>query len=101
MRNIRIAADGQKALEEYRRDRPDLILLDLQMPIMDGLSLARAIREEEAGTENSSVLVAVTAAAFEEDRRRAMQAGCDGYLSKPVGREGLIRELARLIPKHR
>lgn len=69
----------------------DLVLMDIQMPVLDGLSAVREIRRREtAFFRERTPVVAVTAHAFEEEAARCFEAGCDGYLSKPIGREELL-----------
>jgi CheY-like chemotaxis protein len=76
------AADGREALEKIRETRPDLVLLDIQMPEMDGYAVLREIRSDPA--LESLRVVAVTAFAMQGDRERALKAGFDDYLTKPV-----------------
>lgn len=76
------AADGKTGVEAALRDRPDLILLDIQLPVMDGYQVARALREhaELAATP----IVALTSYAMVGDREKALAAGCNGYIEKPI-----------------
>ncbi len=91
-----IAGDGQEALAKHTRQPFDLILMDIRMPVMDGISTARAIRDGEAAGRlpGRVVIVALTADAMDGDRRSCLQAGMDDYLSKPVNREMLAAVLA-------
>jgi signal transduction histidine kinase/DNA-binding response OmpR family regulator len=89
--DIRMAADGREAVEACAGDRFDLVLMDLQMPGMDGIGAARTIRETDARTP----LLALTAHAYPRDRERCMAAGMDDYLAKPVTPERLIRYVDR------
>lgn len=80
--------------------RPDLVFMDLQMPDMDGLEATRRIRAWEAlGGAPRIPVVALTAAAFDTDRQRCMDAGMDGYIAKPVMLANLRAELARWLPR--
>jgi len=83
--------NGREALKALRYDRHDLVLMDVQMPEMDGLAATRAIRELECSNGKHVPIVAMTAHAFQVDRDRCLSAGMDGYLSKPV-RPGPLRE---------
>ena len=76
------AADGREALEKIRETRPDLVLLDIQMPEMDGYAVLREIRRDPA--LQGIRVVALTAFAMQGDRERALEAGFDDYLTKPV-----------------
>ena len=93
---VEIAADGHEALCLTERNCYDVILMDVQMPGMDGLEATAAIRKRENG-ENRVPIIAMTAHAMKGDRQRCLAAGMDGYLSKPVNaREmiGLVESLA-------
>jgi len=86
------AADGRTTVELVRRERPDLILLDLAMPGMDGWEAARRLK---ADPETADIpIIALTAFAMRGDEERARQAGCDAYLSKPC-RPQTIRDVVR------
>jgi CheY-like chemotaxis protein len=93
--------DGQGALDGATGPlRPDLVFMDLQMPDMDGLEATRRIRAWEAlGGAPRIPVVALTAAAFDTDRQRCMDAGMDGYIAKPVMLANLRAELARWLPR--
>ncbi len=81
---VAVAASGTQALEAYDKGRFDVILMDIQMPEMDGLEATRIIREMEKDSGRHTPIVALTAHASTEDRERCRAAGMDGYLSKPV-----------------
>lgn len=87
-----IQADtGQKALEIAGREQPDLILMDIQLPEMDGLEVTRLLKENE---QTSHIrVIALTAHAMRGDEERAREAGCSGYIAKPIN----TREFAAVI----
>ena len=92
-----VAENGLRAVEMARESDYDLILMDVQMPVMDGLQATAAIR---ALPERRTVpILAMTANAFEEDRRRCMEAGMDDHISKPIEPEHLYAALARWLPE--
>jgi len=84
-----VAVDGREALEAVKRQRYDVVLMDLHMPEMDGLEATRGIREL-SGDAASVPIVALTANAFADDIERCRQAGMDGHLGKPFGKEDLV-----------
>jgi signal transduction histidine kinase len=98
--DVTVVEDGAQAVEAFRSGRPDLVLLDCQMPVMDGLEAARRIRTLEA-TEGwpRTPMVALTANAFEGDRAESLAAGMDDHLAKPFKDEDLARVLARYLPE--
>ena len=87
------AEDGEAGLEALAKTVPDLVLLDLSLPRMDGWTVARSIREHPDSARSNLTVIALTAHAMKGDRERALEAGCDGYISKPVS----PRELARTV----
>jgi len=89
------ACNGSETLELFSRHSFDLILLDVQMPVMDGLQAAQAIRQIEGLSGRHTPIVALTAYASEDDRRRCRQAGMDDYLSKPFKAADLLAVLVR------
>jgi PAS domain S-box-containing protein len=101
--SVRTAGDGAEVLARLREEVPDLVLMDLEMPVMDGLEATRRIRAGEAGEGARSVPVfAMTAHAFAEYRKRCEAAGMDGYLPKPVRAEALRKAIAaRFAPEAR
>ena len=88
------AANGYEAIEAVKRDAPDLILMDISMPGMDGLTAARKIRE--ATGSRKPPIIAITAYG-EYARRKALEAGCDASLSKPIDFEDLEPVLSRYL----
>jgi CheY-like chemotaxis protein len=91
---VETAIDGQRGLETVRSMRPDVILLDIQLPVMDGYAVARALREEHASA--CPPIIAVTSHAMPGDRERALAAGCSGYIEKPIQPERFIAEMERI-----
>jgi len=79
-----LAENGRQALERWREGEVDLILMDLQMPEMDGIEATRQIRELEANRQSKTFIYALTAHARKEDREECMAAGMDGFMTKPV-----------------
>ena len=93
-----VAADGQIAIEKLRGEPYDLVLMDLQMPGIDGLEATRRIRNPATSVMNPRIpIIALTAHAMTSDRDRALAAGMDGYLSKPVGTLLMKTTLERAI----
>jgi CheY-like chemotaxis protein len=80
--DILSAANGREGVEMARRARPDLILMDLAMPEMDGWDATKVLKSDAA--TRSIPILALTARTLPADRKRAMDAGCDGYISKPI-----------------
>ena len=92
--DLRFAEDGRQAVDLWRSFHPDLIFMDISMPIMDGCAAARSIREAEAGLAHVPI-VALTAHAMEEDGNRIRAAGMDHHLTKPLRRSAILEVLAR------
>jgi CheY-like chemotaxis protein len=90
---VTIAEDGQQALDCLEQQSFDLILMDVQMPVMDGLDATRAIRERERLSGGRVPIVALTAHALKEDRQRCLDAGMDGYLAKPIRAKDLYEKI--------
>lgn len=90
--------DGQQALEALREGDFDLILMDIQMPIMDGIEAARRIRSGAAGRDKADIpIIALTAYAMTGDKEQMLDEGMDGYLAKPVAFDALQKELDRVL----
>jgi two-component system cell cycle response regulator DivK len=88
------ASDGQRALEMALTFVPHLILLDIQLPTMDGYTVARRLREIESLREVP--IVAVTSYAMLGDREKAIEAGCTGYIEKPIDPETFVTEVEQV-----
>ena len=91
---VLIADDGERAVAMHEASAPDLVLMDIQMPAMDGFEATRAIRERERKTGAHVPIIAMTAHAVKGDRERCLASGMDGYLSKPVGQDELRRAIS-------
>jgi CheY-like chemotaxis protein len=96
---VRTAADANEALAVLQVFRPELILLDLQLPGMDGLELARLLKRDL--TKNMGLIVAVTASAMRGDEEKAIEAGCDGYITKPIDTRTLPKLVASYLETSR
>jgi two-component system, cell cycle response regulator DivK len=90
---VRTAADAESALEVVRAARPRLILMDLQLPGMDGLELTRQLKRSP--DTQDIIIIAVTAYAMRGDEQRARAAGCDDYMAKPIDTRALPAVVAR------
>jgi CheY-like chemotaxis protein len=89
------AENGEEALRLVSERNPDIVLMDIAMPVMDGLEALSLIR---SGAANSSVpVIAVTASAFEEDRRRVMAAGANDFIRKPIDRFELLEKIGTAL----
>jgi CheY-like chemotaxis protein len=88
------AATGEEALKLAREHKPDAILLDLRLPYLDGLDVARTLRAEGFGNKP---IVAMSASVFEPDVKAALESGCDAFLAKPCLPETVVQELNRLL----
>ncbi len=90
------ATDGEQGVEYAARERPDIILMDIGLPHIDGIEATRRIRHDH--TMRDVLIVALTAHHESEYRAQALAAGCDAYLTKPVDFDWLIDLLGRLLP---
>lgn len=90
------ACDGQEAIEKTLVEDFDVILMDFNMPVMGGLEATRRLRTLDIKTP----VIALTANVMQDDKDRALAAGCDGFLTKPIGMNNLLNEVKRLLPEH-
>lgn len=93
--SVRCAVDGQDAVNQYRKDRPDLILMDMRMPVLDGYSAVTILRREGA----TLPIIALTANGLAEDEQRCRDVGCTGYLTKPISMGRLLAGVASHLGK--
>ena len=89
---VREAATAQEAFEILKTERPDLIVMDIQLPGMDGLEVTRKLKEQPATADIP--VIAVTSYAMKGDREKALAAGCVGYVTKPIDKKIFIDEVA-------
>lgn len=92
--DVTVATDGQAGVDRARADLPDLILLDMNLPILDGWSAARLLKNDPATA--GIPIVALTAHAMSGDREKTMAAGCDDYHPKPVDFSRLLAQIEAL-----
>jgi len=93
---IDMAEDGREALDKFQENRYDLVLMDMQMPVMDGYTSTAAIRTwERAQGLKPTPILALTAHALKEDEQKSLDAGCDGHLIKPIKKRQLLDAVAR------
>lgn len=89
------ALDGEEGIEKARRELPDIILMDISIPVIDGWQVTETLKRETA--TKGIPIIALTAHAMPGDRQRAMAVGCDGYLAKPCEPRAVLAEVNRLI----
>ncbi len=91
-----LARDGEEALRTISEEEPDLIVLDIQIPKVSGLDLVERVRSDPDRT--GTKIIAVTAYAMNGDREKILQAGCDGYVSKPIDTRAFPGIVASFLP---
>lgn len=94
---VHIAQDVETAVESIHRHPPDLVLLDIQLPRVDGLELVRQLRADAVSRD--LLVVAVTAYAMKGDQEKALAAGCNGYITKPIDTRALPAAIAALLER--
>lgn len=93
---IVMAVDGQQGVDMARSEKPDLILMDMSLPVMDGWTATRTIKDD---AELQAIpVIALTAHAMEGDREKAMAAGCDDYDTKPIELPRLLEKIGKFLP---
>lgn len=94
---VKSVENGEQAVAEVEKDDYQIILMDVQMPVMDGLEATRRIREKEKGKDSSTVIIALTALAMQGDREKCLQAGMNDYLPKPIEKWQLVGMLTKYL----
>ena len=89
--DVVVAQDGQQGLDRARSDAPDLLLLDMNLPVVDGWTVAQTLKRDDA--TKAIPIIALTAHAMAGDRDKALQAGCDDYHAKPVDFSQLVDQI--------
>ena len=96
---VTIAEDGQEAVDMYDSSRFELILMDVQMPVMDGFEATLQIRNKEQETGVRVPIVALTANVIADDQGKCLKVGMDGYLEKPLTKDTLLKALEEVVVK--
>ncbi len=97
VKRIDLANNGKEALDMFGKKKYDLILMDIQMPVMDGITATKKMREIETTTEHRVPIIAITANALAGDRDNCLAAGADDYLSKPFQMDELVERIEALL----
>ena len=92
--DVVVAENGQQALDKMKAEQPAVVLMDMNLPVMDGWTASRKAREDERIRDIP--IIALTAHAMETDRLNALEAGCDDYATKPVDFPGLLIKIEKL-----
>jgi len=90
------AQDGREGIEKALQSKPDLILLDIQLPVMDGYDVAKTLRSNPE--LNEIPIIAVTSYAMTGDREKALSAGCNGYIEKPIDPDTFLAQIDKYLP---
>ncbi|WP_337883984.1 response regulator, partial [Chromobacterium haemolyticum] len=94
------ASNGKEVINAWQHHDIDLILMDVQMPVMDGITACKFIRQVHADSDKRATpIIALTAGAFQEDREAAMAAGMDGFMTKPIDVVRLQDEIERVMKR--
>lgn len=97
--NVTLSSNGKQALEICREQKFDLVLMDIQMPLMDGFEATLEIRNLDKADKIHTPIVAVTAFAMETDRQKCFEVGMDDYISKPFTKEDFYAIVEKNLPK--
>ncbi len=95
---VEVAHDGRQAVEMARRLSPDVVLMDVHMPRLDGIEATRLLQQDPATC--SIPVIALTASAMPDEQRQVLEAGCIGHIAKPIDVPTLTQEIKRLIRVH-
>lgn len=90
-----VAVDGQEGLDKAKADKPDLILMDMSLPVLDGWEATRQLKAD--GATRSIPVIALTAHAMASDEQKAREAGCDDFDTKPIEFQRLLEKMQRLL----
>lgn len=93
--SVIVARNGSDGVEKAIKEKPDLILMDIQLPDIDGLEATRRIRASEA--DGDLPIIAITSYAMPGDRRKALAAGCTSYIEKPINTETIMAEIEKYL----
>ncbi|MGD2034584.1 MAG: response regulator, partial [Bacteroidales bacterium] len=97
VKNIEVANNGKEALDKFGTTKYDLILMDIQMPVMNGIVATKKIRELESSTNTHTPIIAITANALSGDKESCLAAGMNEYISKPFEVESLLKKMQNLL----
>ena len=95
--NVTMVHDGGAALAEFDKLHPDLVLLDVMMPVMDGYAAARAIRASGQTRAGTVPIIAMSANAYAEDVKKCLDSGMNAHISKPLFKNVMLRTIARFV----
>ncbi len=93
--NVRVAEDGEDAVREMEKEKPDIVLLDIMLPKRDGFSVCEAIKRNSEWSDVKVVML--SAKSREEDKQRAMDLGADDYITKPFSTRELVERVKELV----
>ena len=89
------ATNGKEGVELARIEKPDLILMDIQLPVMDGLEAIKLLKNDDVTKDIP--IIALTAYAMKGDEKKIQETGCDGYISKPIDIKGFLKKISEVI----
>ena len=99
VKNVDVASNGKEALDKFGTANYNIILMDIQMPVMDGFLATKKIREIEASTNSFTPIIAITANAMSGDRETCLAAGMDDYISKPFQVDMLVEKMKSMLER--